>query len=421
VIFEPATPGDVWGFKCQHAHCARRTSKEVWELFRPFEASRNRSDTRTVAAVADDRSPVDPSACRECGKESCEDHLPPPPKTSISKALDDLEDALDVAAHGQRIATAGVRYVVDGIVPAYGMLGFLVAYAKVGKTTLGQRLAAAIANGQPFLNHATTRARVLLLAAEDPPEYTAWLARHLEVERGQMLFRRKTIRLGAKELEQICNTIADHEIGLVLVSSWQAVVRGLIRDENDNAGAVTVVENVKAATRLTDIPWLIDAHSGKSEDQADDADPSRAMRGASSAAGAADYSLSLRYGNGPFGTQRRLSGKGRFVDFPPIIFDFDKTTGQYTVIETTGAPEIETTRRLIIESGALTDGPKSAYEIARACGLIGKRGRPTPTHWRRVNAALRGWPEVGRLDTERRGQKTTLYQWLPVEGSVSSP
>ena len=75
----------------------------------------------------------------------------------------------------------------------------------------------------------------------------------------------------------------------MLIASWQAVVRGLVKDENDNAGAVQIVERVKLATRETKIPWLIDAHSGKGEDQADEADPSKAMRGASAAAGAADY------------------------------------------------------------------------------------------------------------------------------------
>ena len=72
---------------------------------------------------------------------------------------------------------------------------------------------------------------------------------------------------------------------------WQAVVRGLVKDENDNAGAVMVVERVKAFTRTPEVPWLIDAHAGKAEDQTDDADPSKAMRGASGAAGAADYTL----------------------------------------------------------------------------------------------------------------------------------
>jgi hypothetical protein len=37
VLFEPQGPDDVWGFKCQHAHCANRTIKDVWELVRPCE------------------------------------------------------------------------------------------------------------------------------------------------------------------------------------------------------------------------------------------------------------------------------------------------------------------------------------------------------------------------------------------------
>jgi len=41
-----------------------------------------------------------------------------------------------------------VRYVLDGIIPAYGMLVFLVAYAKVGKTTFGKTLAAHLAPGR---------------------------------------------------------------------------------------------------------------------------------------------------------------------------------------------------------------------------------------------------------------------------------
>ena len=218
----------------------------------------------------------------------------------------DLEDAMIVACEGQQIARDGVRYLVDGIIPDYGTVGFSVAFAKVGKTTFSQGLAAAVAMGRPFLDRATTRAKVLVLAAEDPAEYTAWLARHLDVEAGWMTFRRKSLILDPHGLARARTTIARGGYGFVLIASWQAVVRGLIRDENDNAGAVRVVEDVKAAARLTGVPWLIDAHSGKGEDQHDDADPSRAMRGASSAAGAADYTLSLRYANGAFGAQRRL-------------------------------------------------------------------------------------------------------------------
>ncbi len=83
---------------------------------------------------------------------------------------DELEDATTVAAEGKAIEAAGVPYVLDGIIPAFGMAGFLIAQAKVGKTTLGQRIAEAVANGAPFLERETRQCKVLDLAAEDPAE-----------------------------------------------------------------------------------------------------------------------------------------------------------------------------------------------------------------------------------------------------------
>jgi hypothetical protein len=187
---------------------------------------------------------------------------------------------------------------VDGIIPNYGMLGMEVAYAKVGKTTFGHAIGAAVATGRTFLERNVQQTRVLALCPEDPPEYTAWLARHLDVQPGVMTFYRRPLRFDSEGLRDVCATVTEGRYGLVLTSSWQAVVAGLVNDENDNAGAVAIVERVKLAARATGVPWLIDAHSGKGEDQSDDADPTRAMRGASSAAGAADFMLSLRYAEG---------------------------------------------------------------------------------------------------------------------------
>jgi hypothetical protein len=61
-----------------------------------------------------------------------------------------LDDAPFVAAEGKAIAATGVPYVVEGLVPAFGMLGFIVAFAKTGKTTFGQALGAADATGALF-------------------------------------------------------------------------------------------------------------------------------------------------------------------------------------------------------------------------------------------------------------------------------
>lgn len=351
--------------------------------------------------------------CPVCGKDSCDDdrHLQP---SSPCLPVEALEDAVDVSAEGLRIAAEGILYRLAAMIPLYGMLGFLIAYAKVGKTTFGQAMAAAIAMGRPFLGKATTRCRVLVVCAEDPPEYVAWLAQHLQVERGWLAFYRRPIILDLKGLAQLVGTVQRENFGLVLVASWQAVVRGLIRDENDNAGAVQVVENVKAAARLSGIPWLIDAHSGKAEDQGDDADPSRAMRGASAAAGAADYALFLRYADGAFGTQRKLSGKGRFVSFAPITMDFDPATGTYTEVGvTTKNAAAETTWRLLLEASALTTEPRTTTEIARAAGLNGD-GKVTNTHRRQIVAALKGRSDVGIEQTVRFGEKTTLYKLLQV-------
>jgi hypothetical protein len=320
-----------------------------------------------------------------------------------------LTDAADVAAKGRAIAANGVQYVVDGIVPNYGMVGISVAYTKVGKTTFGHALGAAVATGTPFLDRAVTSVRVLEVAAEDPPEYTAWLARHLSVSSGRMTFYRQPVRFDAAGLAAITTTVREGAYGLVLVSSWQSVVAGLVTDENDNAGAVAVVEQVKVAARTSGVPWLIDAHSGEGEDQSDDADPTRALRGASAAAGAADYLLSLRYAKGPVSPRRRFSGKGRFVAFEPILIEFDPATGTYTALGDGRSVISESTWQRIVEVGILHDWA-SVDAIAMAIGAISDSGRVTGTGRRLVQNALRQRAGVDTKTEERRSRKTTLYR-----------
>jgi hypothetical protein len=160
------------------------------------------------------------------------------------------------------------------------------------------------------------------------------------------------------------------------------------------------------------VPWLIDAHSGKGEDQSDDADPTKALRGASSAAGAADYMLSLRYANGAFGTQRRLSGKGRFVSFAPLVMDYDLTTGAYTVTGSASEVTRESTWKLICEMGALSDEPRSMTDIARSIGMLRDGDRLSGGQRRQIRDALHDRPDVGIVQGVFRGQKTTRYQRL---------
>ena len=281
---------------------------------------------------------------------------------------DHLTDGVAVAAEGQALANAGIAYVVRDLVPAYGMCGFLVAYTKVGKTTFGQALAATVASGRCFLDREVQQRRVLVIAAEDPPTYTAWLARHLEVQPGTVTFYRAPVRLDADGLGRIAVTVREGQYGLVLVASWQSVIAGLVRDENDNAGSVVVAERVKAVTRDLGVPWLIDAHSGKGEDQSDDADPTKALRGASSAAGAADFVLSLRYAGSPSSTSRRLSGKGRFVSFGPLLIEYDPQSGGFGCEGDSKTVATEATWDLVLKTGAIREWASEAT-IAHAIGF----------------------------------------------------
>jgi hypothetical protein len=146
----------------------------------------------------------------------------------------DLEDAVDVAAEGREIAATGIQFLIEGLIPAYGMLGMLVAYAKVGKSTFGQAMGASIAMGRPFLDRAVLPARVLNIASEDPGEYTAFVARSLEVDRDRMTFYRCPIMLDTNGIDRIRQTVTAGGYGLVLLSShgmgrhlplWRAVAR----------------------------------------------------------------------------------------------------------------------------------------------------------------------------------------------------
>ncbi len=230
------------------------------------------------------------------------------------------------------------------------------------------------------------------------------------MRRAVRTFYRRSHILNAAGLAAISNTVQAGGYGLVLISSWQSVVRGLIRDENDNAGAVRVVEEVKAIARRTGVPWLIDAHAGKGEDQSDDADPSRAMRGASGAQGAVDYTLWLRYGDGAFGSRRRLSGKGRFVNFAPINLDYDVASGLYTALGATMNAGADHAWRRICETCALTTTPRTVGEIARAAGLTGAKNPSTAK--RAVEAALRNRGGIGYRVEARNGKNAAVYYLL---------
>ena len=100
------------------------------------------------------------------------------------------------------------------------------------------------------------------------------------------------------------------------------------------------------------------------------------------------------------------------MSFAPIVMDFDATTSTYTVTDSQKDVARETTWRLIAEMGAIDGTPRSTADIARIIGLAPVGQKLTGAHRKRISDALAGRPEIGIVQENRRGQKTTLDRRL---------
>lgn len=378
------------------------------------------SDSRLDEFVA---AAFDTTACPVCGRDSCDDpaHLPPGGRSSQKKPAEagpafvgfDPENVVSLdtlMAEGRALREQGIRYVVDGMIPAYGFVGFLVAGSKVGKTTLGLAAMRAIAGNEPeFLGLPVENTKVLMLALEDPREYLSVLVADTFKGGERVTFYPHPLQLTEAVLDDLARYVTEQGFGLVYVATFLNAVRGLVDDENDNAGMVRVVNGLKVFARRVGVPLLLEAHAGKGEDLSEDADPVKALRGASAAAAEADFLISLRRTGGGFSTMRRLSGLGRFVRFSPISFDFAPATGELTVLDSGDTQAAaETDWRRICEMGALTDEPRSAGAIALAAG-IATPGKPVTRPVRnRVRTALyrRSGVRVSTVGTGQAGRTT---------------
>ncbi len=232
-----------------------------------------------------------------------------------------------------------------------------------------------------------------------------------------MTFARAPLTLDAAGLARLCATVDTGGYGLVLISSWQAVFRGLVRDENDNAGSVRVVEDVKAAARASKVPWLIDAHSAVrvrtrttmlTRARRSGAPPARPAPQTSPSRSATPTGLSARSG--------AWAGNGRFVWFEPVTLDHNLATGTYTALGETKTVASEETWRRLVETGAVTTTPRTAGEIARVAGMVSKDGTPTNTHKRQVRDALRHREGVLKAQEIKHGKQARTYRLACEEG-----
>jgi hypothetical protein len=330
---------------------------------------------------------------------------PVPPNGQLNAAL--LMHSSTLVSEGRRVIAEGVRYLVDGMIPGYGMTGFLAGYAKVGKSSgFGMPLIQKLSTGEPFLGRATKRVRCLYLGLEDPREYLGWMAARSLSGSEDALFYCGSLSLNDATVHDIEALIRGQGIGFMYVSTYMAGVRELLKNENDNTEQARVVESLKASSRRTGVPYLFEAHAGKGEDQSADADPIKALRGASAGAAAADFVLSLKRDGPGMTTRRMVAGAGRFVNFAPISYDYNPHTGEVEFIGAQKDASAEITIRLIREMGAVVEGEeRSVSAVMKAAGADDKGSNRAA-----FRLALEQMPEVVKVVSSGKGGKTARYR-----------
>jgi hypothetical protein len=85
------------------------------------------------------------------------------------------------------LQTTESNWLVEGLLPDGGT-SLVVAKPKVGKSTLTQNLALAVARGEPFLGRPTTKGPVVYLAIEDKPSELARILRMMGAHEDDCIF-----------------------------------------------------------------------------------------------------------------------------------------------------------------------------------------------------------------------------------------
>jgi AAA domain len=297
-----------------------------------------------------------------------------------------------------RHENGGVTYLWDQIIRTGGLLLLLVAFAKAGKTTFAHRLINALARGDDFLGRATRTSKVLVLAVEDPLESIEENA--LELLDGghpNILYHPSPLVMTDRVLDAIVSTVKTQGADLVDLETLGAF--WTVRDENDNAEVQRETGRLRIATRLSGVPWLVHAHTGKNEDRDDGGE----IRGASSLFGAVDQALILKR-KGRDTTQRQLYGRGRFGNTPAFSFDFDPVTKLYTFLGGDRRREDDVTAQKV--ATALRSEWDSTKVISIRAGLESNPAR--------VASALR---RMEGVECQGRGTRTDPYQWRRAEPS----
>jgi AAA domain/Domain of unknown function (DUF3854) len=157
-------------------------------------------------------------------------------------------------------------WLVEGLLPMGGD-SLIVAKPKVGKSTLAECLALAVARGNDFLGRKTTQGTVLYLAFEGKRAEVRQHFRLMGVKEEDpiLLFCAKSPADGFRLLEE---AISVHKPVLVIIDPLFRFVR--VKDCNDYASMTNALEPLHALARESGAHVMSSHHAGKGDREAGD-------------------------------------------------------------------------------------------------------------------------------------------------------
>ena len=262
------------------------------------------------------------------------------------------------------------RYRIKGVFPAEGLAA---VYGPSGsaKSFLCTAAAAAIAEGSPFFDHATTRASVLYVALEGEGGYRgrviAWQRHHGRTIPAEVRFLLDPFRL--TEPQDVSDLAAICPPGVVIfIDTLNRAAPGT--DENSSKDMGAIIEGAKTLQRLTAGLVVLVAHTGK--------DTTKGLRGHSSLIAALDAAIFVDR-NGVARTWRVEKAKdgedgqehGFHLKSISIGTDADGEDATSAVVIADDMPPPQTAKPLSASRKLALD---TFHEAAHAAGIIDNDG-----------------------------------------------
>lgn len=289
----------------------------------------------------------------------------------------------------RRLGRRRIQWLWEPYLPQ-GTLALLVAYMKVGKSTLAFELAAAVEGGRPFLGTSTRRGAVLILAVEESARDIGRRLDRLGTRgRGRIFVHAGLLDASRENLEAIGRFVTENRIRLVILDTLSTFWD--LEDENNNAAVVRAVKPLLQLARDTEAVVLLLHHERKAGGEG-----GRSIRGGGALFGLVDQALLLEGVKGGRTNQRVLRSLGRYDETPPELV-IEYVDGRYRAV---GTP-LEAGREAVAARVLAALGPEAVepQTIATRTGLS-------------IRAVLRGLADLGtRVTREGKGAKGSPFRF----------